>query len=418
MNSRFLNSMIFLAGATGTASAQIPATDLPTAANEAKPGTEIIVANGSYPNHNLAITAEGTKDAPVVIRAQTPGGVIFSGQSALKLRGRFVVLSGFHFKDGFSPEKYVVELDGENCRLTQTVIEGYNPSDPEKEDKWISLKGQNLQVDSCTFLNKTSPGVTLAVWCRDGGRDQHLIAANLFLNRPKGHKPNGFETIRIGDSKTLRNHSMTVVQGNLFEACDGEMEIISVKCGRNTIRGNTFMQCAGTLTLRHGNASLVEGNLFAGKRKKETGGIRVYGKDHVVRGNAIIGTMNRGEGAIALQAGNPNPEPHEYHRAESIRLEKNLIVANEGPAVKLDAGLGKDGRTLPPTGIIAHGNGLSSTDLENLIEGLQSLEPDTIRWEPTNTIFHNNQVPREVTKTIPPPLKRTDVGAKWFRPLL
>ncbi|MDC0322699.1 polysaccharide lyase 6 family protein, partial [Verrucomicrobiales bacterium] len=228
----------FLAGGVafivGTADGQIPATELPAAIAEAKPGDVIVVRDGIYPNHNLSLSGAGTAEAPIIIRAETPGGVIFSGQSALRLRTDFAIVSGFHFKEGASPEKYVIEVDGKHCRLTEVVIESYNPKDSKKEDKWVSLKGTNHRVDASSFMNKTSRSVTLIVWRQKGGAESHVIAGNLFLGRPKGASGNGFETIRIGTSDESESDSGTVIEGNLFESCDGEMEALSIKAGKVT----------------------------------------------------------------------------------------------------------------------------------------------------------------------------------------
>ena len=43
------------------------------------------------------------------------------------------------------------------------------------------------------------------------------------------------------------------MEQNFFDRCDGELEIISSKSCDNIYRGNTFLNCAGMLTLRHGN---------------------------------------------------------------------------------------------------------------------------------------------------------------------
>ncbi|MEO0875758.1 MAG: chondroitinase-B domain-containing protein, partial [Bacteroidota bacterium] len=44
----------------------------------------------------------------------------------------------------------------------------------------------------------------------------------------------------------------TIVEHNLFEDCDGDPEIVSVKSCDNIIRHNTFLASYGTLSLRHG----------------------------------------------------------------------------------------------------------------------------------------------------------------------
>ena len=66
--------------------------------------------------------------------------------------------------------------------------------------------------------------------------------------------------------------ALVTVEHNLFEECDGEIEIISNKSGKNTFRHNTFRRSSGTLTLRHGNWAEVYGNYFLGEGRAEAGG--------------------------------------------------------------------------------------------------------------------------------------------------
>ena len=51
---------------------------------------------------------------------------------------------------------------------------------------------------------------------------------------------NGGETLRIGTSHYSLSDSFTVVENNYFERTNGEVEIISVKSGKNQIRNNVF----------------------------------------------------------------------------------------------------------------------------------------------------------------------------------
>lgn len=391
----------------------IPPAGLEAALKNARPGEEIVVANGAYPDSKLEIEGHGSEEAPITVRAETPGGVVFTGESFLELKGEHVTLDGFLFEKGHSPRKAVIALEGDRCRLMNTAIDSFNPPDPEKDDKWVTLKGTRHTVENCTFFNKTSASVTLAVWRESDAADHHVIARNHFHTRPRGAKSNGYETVRIGTSDHSASASHTTLRDNLFEACDGEMEAVSVKAGQNTISGNTFDHCAGTLTLRHGDGTHVVGNLFAGRRKKETGGIRIYGKEHRVSGNAIIGTTGRAGGAIALMAGNPDPEPNEFHRPEKILIEKNLIVANEGPAFLFDALYGDDGRTELAREVLVSVNAVSGDDLKNLFAGLDRPGLD-VKLD-RNQIFQGNQIPKDITATIAPPLTKNDVGAPWFR---
>ena len=62
-----------------------------------------------------------------------------------------------------------------------------------------------------------------------------------------------------------------------------------------------------TLTLRHGNRCTVEGNIFLGHHKPETGGIRVIGEDHKVLHNYLEGLEgDRAGSAISMTNGIPN----------------------------------------------------------------------------------------------------------------
>jgi poly(beta-D-mannuronate) lyase len=51
------------------------------------------------------------------------------------------------------------------------------------------------------------------------------------------------------------SNSRTVVEHNLFQECNGEIEIVSSKSCENTYRYNTFLNCEGAVTLRHGDTS-------------------------------------------------------------------------------------------------------------------------------------------------------------------
>jgi len=389
-------------------------SELPAALAKAHPGELLLIRNGTYPDRQLSLSGSGQKDQSITLRAETPGGVILSGRSSIRIDGDWITLDGVLFSDGFSPRKEVISLSGSHCRLVNCVIDNYNPPDPDTDEKWVSLRGHHHVVEYCTFQNKRSRGVTLTVW-RDGNQaDRHIILRNYFLDRPKGSASNGYETIRIGTSDTSASDSLTAISENLFQRCDGEMEIISVKSGKNLIRDNTFLECAGTLTLRHGNGSVVERNLFIGNRKKGTGGIRIFGAGHLIKDNSFIGTTGRAEAAIALMCGNPDPAPHEFEVARSIRIEGNLIAANEGPALKFDTKYKSENRTQLPEKILIRANTLSGSEPATLVSGATILRPGAVTWD-RNQIFQQNQIPSTITGKIAPPLNPADVGAPWFR---
>jgi poly(beta-D-mannuronate) lyase len=175
----------------------------------------------------------------------------------------------------------------------------------------------------------------------------------------------------------MQNARVTV-EYNLFEKCDGEIEMVSNKSCENIYRFNTFRESAACLTLRHGNRCLVEGNFFLGGKKLESGGVRVIGENHTVINNYFEGTMGRAGGVISLWAGIPNSELNKYFQVTNALIAFNTIVDNNGPCIKLDAGFGEKDRTLLPDGVVIANNILHNTVTKDaLIKGGKN---DGIQW--------------------------------------
>ena len=93
------------------------------------------------------------------------------------------------------------------------------------------------------------------------------------------------------------NNSSTIVEHNLFDRCDGETRDHLQQVVRQHLPHNTFLDCAGMFTLRHGNRCLVDGNFFLGHHKRGSGGIRVIGDEHTVINNYIDGVMKAASGS-------------------------------------------------------------------------------------------------------------------------
>ena len=216
------------------------------AAENLKPGDQIILANGVWQNFDLVLDAVGTKDAPIRLTAETPGKVILSGQSSLRLAGEYLDVSGLVFRNGYTPRGEVISFrrDSEhlarNSRVSQTVIEDYSNPDRRQVDLWVALYGQNNVFEHNHLSGKRNAGPTLAVRLDSEASQQngHLIRYNYFGPRPV-FGSNGGETLRIGTSPYSLTRSGTVVEQNYFDRCSGEVEIISNKSGGNIFRSNT-----------------------------------------------------------------------------------------------------------------------------------------------------------------------------------
>jgi len=344
------------------------ADDIETAMETAQPGDTLIMTDGVWTNQEIDFVGVGTAGNPITLRPQTPGGVLLTGVSQLRISGDYLVVSGLHFRDGtIENSDHVVQFrgplgDATNCRFTNSVIESYSGPDLNDKYHYVSLYGQHNRVDHNRFLDQQNIGPQVVAWL-DESPDPisafHRIDSNHFGDRPRGWT-NGFEGIRLGDSETSLVDAHITVENNLFERVDGEIEIISSKSNYNIIRYNTFRQSKGTLTLRHGNSNTVQGNFFLGEDTEGSGAIRVVGQDHTIINNYIANVGDEADGAISFAAGIPNSPLNGYVQVRDTLVAHNTIIDVAGAGITFDWGIGSRGRSLLPVDLTIEGNLISS----------------------------------------------------------
>ncbi|WP_197530751.1 polysaccharide lyase 6 family protein [Bythopirellula polymerisocia] len=354
------------------------ASQITTAMQTAQPGDTLIMTNGTWTNQQISFGGFGNSTNPITLRAETPGQVILNGNSTLDITGSWLVADGLRFEGGAlaNGSSAIVEFRGSkgeatNSRLTNSAIIGYNPASVDDRYHWVEIFGQNNRVDHNRFENQNHSGVTVVVRRDDTGADNHLIDANHFVDRPVPNNPsdpNGFETIRVGTSDESLSDSFTTVENNLFERLDGEIEIISNKSGQNTYRYNTFRDSKGTLTLRHGNDTLVEGNFFLGGDTNNSGAIRVIGERQTIVNNYIANVDDRAGGAISISAGVPNSALNQYYQVKDAVIAHNTLVNTQGVMLTFDDGLGSSGRTLKAENVTV-ANNIFRSDGPTIFEG-------------------------------------------------
>ncbi|MCU0474384.1 MAG: T9SS type A sorting domain-containing protein [Bacteroidales bacterium] len=301
-------------------------------------GDTIVMRNGTWINQAISLRADGTVDQPIVLMAESSGNVVLTGTSKMAFAGKYLVINGLYFKDGTLSGSDVISFRtsssslAENCRVSNCVIENYNPSLNTVDSKWVSIYGKNNQVDHCSFINKSNSGTLLVVWLVSGTTPNHIIADNYFGFRNAnldsyGNELNGQEIIRIGDSSTSMQEAGVQVTGNYFEHCNGEIEVISNKSCGNYYLNNIFFECAGMLTLRHGNNCTVDGNYFIGNGVANTGGVRIIGENHKVYNNYfenLTGTSYRA--ALCIVRGKENSALNEYFQVKNALVAFNTMV--------------------------------------------------------------------------------------------
>ena len=350
------------------------ASDINSAMQSAGPGDTLIMTDGVWTNEEIDFAGFGTETNPITLRAETPGDVTLNGDSTLSISGDWLVVDGLNFEGGALSSGNIVEFRGNNgeatnCRFTNSAVVDYNPPSIDTRYFWVSMYGESNRVDHCFFSGQDHSGVTVTVWRNDASPNFHQIDNNYFADRPEGNG-NGFETIRIGTSDESLSSSFTTVENNLFERTDGEAEIISNKSGENIFRYNTFREAAGTLTLRHGDDNLVEGNFFLGEGKNETGGVRVIGERQTVINNYFHDLDGRANGAISISAGRVNTPLNGYVQVRDALIAHNTIVDVNDAAIKFDDGLGSNSRTLLAVDVTI-ANNLIDTFQDPVFEGNQ-----------------------------------------------
>ncbi|MCR8634394.1 chondroitinase-B domain-containing protein [Paenibacillus radicis (ex Xue et al. 2023)] len=327
-----------------TAEVKVSTVDeIAAAMKKAQPGDTIVMKNGVWKDAAVVVTGEGKENKPITLRAETPGQVWLTGSSTLNIGGSYLTVDGLVFKNGGDIddsgviEFKVGDIEASHSRLTNIQMIDYNPSSNETNTKWVGIYGDHNRVDHSYFKGKKNIGATMVVWREKVGENYHQIDHNYFAGRPilrddKGQVvSNEAETLRIGTSTHSLTDSYTTVEANLFENNDGEIEMMSVKSGKNMIRGNTFLNNAATVTLRHGNGSHIENNFFLANGKANAGAIRVIGEDHVIANNYISGIVgsNVTRGAITMTNGIPNSDLNKYFQVKNVTIANNTLVNNE-----------------------------------------------------------------------------------------
>ena len=360
----YLFSLIFLVVVCSCSSEQQNNTvknvaEFNDAVLNAEPGSVITLANGVWKDAELVFEGKGTEDNPIKLTVEDKGKVTLEGASNLQIAGEYLIVEGLVFKNGYTPTNAVIsfrknrEEMANNCRLTECVIDNFNNPERQVQDYWVTIYGKNNRIDHNHVSGKKNLGVTMIVGLdtKESRENNHKIDHNYFGPRPT-YGNNGGETLRIGTSHHALEKSNTLVESNYFDRCNGEHEIISNKACQNAFKYNTFFECTGTLTMRHGNETLVDGNVFIGNGKPSTGGVRVINETQTVINNYHVGlTGYRFRGAFVMMNGVPNSPPNRYVPVIDSKVNNNTFINCDN--IQLCAGADAERSQAPRTSEIS-----------------------------------------------------------------
>ncbi len=352
-------SILFLATSfvfAQTATVCRTAVELSNALNSITPGTHIIVEDGTYPLASLkTIEVKGTKSSPVVIKARNRNKVIITGPASLVLRNSsFITVEGFIFENESSN---AIRLEGSNnIHITRNIFR----LKEKGRGSWIlvtgnaadtlSLSHHNI-IDRNLFEKKKELGNFITI---EGTKKSSSAVSQYDViewNHFRDIGPrveNVLEAIRAGSSEFTLSRGYAQIRNNLFERCDGDPEYISIKMSDCTVLGNTFFECLGSLSLRHGNHSTVKNNVILGNGRTGsfldstgktwrlgTGGIRFCADSMTITGNYLEGLTGSGwDATIAATNGDADYSEKKpltkHYRITNALLENNVMVNNAG----------------------------------------------------------------------------------------
>jgi poly(beta-D-mannuronate) lyase len=310
------------------------AEELKTAIENAQPGSEIILKNGVWKDVQIQFYGHGTANAPIVLRAETAGEVFIEGESNIEFGGEYLTVSGLHFQNGYTPTRNLIQFKMSNdtlanhCKFTNCVIESFNQMRRDKKDHWVEFFGRHNEMSNCYLAGKSNEGPTMRVDIKGNQNinNYHQIINNHFGPRPRkgGAKA---ETIQLGDSYSSMSPSHTTIANNLFERCNGEVEIISSKTNYNVFRNNVFYKSEGSLVTRHGNYCTIDGNYFIGDGNENVGGIRLINTGHWVVNNYFYNLKGQNfRSPLAVMNGIPKSPQNRYNQVTDVVVAHNTWI--------------------------------------------------------------------------------------------
>lgn len=294
------------------------ATALRRALGSAAAGTTIVLDDGVYGAiDGFSIAAAGSDRAPVVIRAGSLNRAVLTDRLAIS--GSHVRLWGLKFLGADAR----IDVEGADHAIVACWLEGWGRDFSQTAAINMFERTDRLEIGYCRLTRPAAfPPVTAAgeyplrMGIR-GRHEPHRASYDLevhhchfadFPAKPSGQgyhagQADGIENAASGAmGLEVRHH----FHHNLMERMNsGDGGLIDLKaCNGCIVEQNTFLDSAapgggGTrLDLRSGPKAIIQYNWL-----ENTGGIAVLGRNHLVRGNRVIGT-----GSIDLIAGDEEVE--------------------------------------------------------------------------------------------------------------
>jgi poly(beta-D-mannuronate) lyase len=352
--------------------------------SRAVPGDCFVFADGNYTMG--AIHAKGTVEHPIVMRAENRGKAVVTAGALEMGTSSYTVFEGF----GWTSNGNIKLTDSDHCRVSRCRIQ---PNEVVDTD-WIVVSGMSdgNRIDHNDMGPKSKLSNMVMLSGLGSQVVQHTrIDHNYFhdIHRSGG---NGWETIRAGLSGLALSSGFTVIEYNLFKACDGDPETISIKSSDAIVRYNTMRATSGQITLRHGNRTQVYGNFILGDGNPTADGIRVCGQDHKIFNNYLqdlhgdVGILLEGGDSDAMnQAGTAHYRVYRTQVLFNTVVDAGLIDVGGGHQLAPVDCTVADNIVQGSSGPLMGDNGMNTKFIGNIVHPLSgatagvSMPPDQVK---------------------------------------
>jgi hypothetical protein len=280
--------------------------------NAAKPGDQILCADGVYPG-DYTLSSSGTATHPVVVRAANPQGAEFTGK--LTLAGDHAWAYRLKFRD----QGQALVVDGDLVTVKRCLFRDQNAA----VAGWILWrKGRDGLLTHCEFDHQGGIAVMTKI---NAYGTRRLTVRRCYFHDPVALASNTGEAIGFGQARAdtdidfggLIEHSLFV--GDSQQRWS-EGEIVGLKSSNNVVRYNTFKDAKnGVLSFRHG-----EDNRAIANRHANTAGFKINDVDHTLTGN--VGTVRLFEGS---RDGDGNPSTTET-QTQTYSAKRVTVARHEG----------------------------------------------------------------------------------------
>ena len=258
----------------------------------------------TFTSYEALLTASKTITAPTILLNTVPQSVnnyvlsinltaplylilnlTMTGSSTAKLTGSNFAICNLSILGGDSSKTispYVLEIAGPSIKVINFTLKDYKVKNPDKDYIRVNQSAKNFELHNSLLDGKSVNGVFL----RLDFPNHHIIKQCMFLNFKQTSAGNGGEMIRMATSNFERQEANCLIDHCYFEKCDGDPEVVSIKCSKNTISNCIFKNNRGRLVLRHTHNDTITNNYFDGS------GMRVYGSKHQIIKNQVVNKAN------------------------------------------------------------------------------------------------------------------------------